>query len=180
MHVTVVEPGLSSDHGSTIPRCLKILALDHGTTIYLEPPREAIKKHRRNMTCSAVRSTRGSAAACPHSRVVLLICSTPTQSLFFCAWSRCTREDKKDHLSSPTAFPFLPTTSLCASPASISQKGIVVVAVLDVHDDVAPSIQSTTFEGSFDRDLLHLQPDPLSIGESFSSSHGGRVAALCN
>ena len=132
------------------------------------------------MTCSAVRSTRGCAAACPHSRVVLLIGSTPTQSLFFCAWSRCTREDKKDHLSSPTAFPFLPTTSRCASPASISQRGIVVAAVLDVHDDVAPSIQSTSVEGSIDRGLLHLQPDPLSIGESSSSSHGGRVAALCN
>ena len=156
------------------------LTLDHRTTVDLEPPPEAIKKHRRNMTCSAVRSTRGCAAACPHSRVVLLICSTPTQSLFFCAWSRRTREDKKDHLSSFTAFPFLPTTSLCASPASISQKGIVAVAVLDVHDDVAPSIQSTTFEGSFDRDLLHLQLDPLSIGASSSSSHGGRVAALCN
>ena len=132
------------------------------------------------MTCSAIRSTRGCAAACPHSRVVLLICSTPTQSLFFCAWSRRTREDKKDHVSSFTAFPFLPTTSLCASPASISQKGIVVAAMLDVHDDVAPSIQSTSFEGSFDRGLLHLQLDPFSIGASSSSSHGGWVAALCN
>ena len=56
----------------------------------------------------------------------------------------------------------------------------MAAAVLDVHDDVAPSIQSTSFEGSFDRDLLHLQLDPLSIGESSSSSHGGRVAALCN
>ena len=130
------------------------------------------------MTCSAVRSTRGCAAACPHSRVVLLIGSTPTHSLFFCAWSRRTREDKKDHLSSFTAFPFLPTTSLCASLASISQRGIVAAAVLDVHDDVVPSIQSTSFEGSFDRGLLHLQPDPLSIGESSSSSHGVRVAAL--
>ena len=47
------------------------------------------------MTCSAVRSTRGCAAACPHSRIVLLIGSTPTQSLFFCAWSRRTREERK-------------------------------------------------------------------------------------
>ena len=132
------------------------------------------------MTCSTVRSTRGCAAACPHSRIVLLICSTPTQSLFFCAWSKRTREDKKDHLSSFTAFPFLPTTSLCASPASISQKGIVVAAMLDVHDDVAPSILSTSVEGSFDRGLLHLQLDPLSIGASSSSPHGGWVAALCN
>ena len=81
----------------------------------------------------------------------------------FCAWSRRTREDKKDHLSSPTAFPFLPTTSRCASPASIFQQGIVVAAVLDVHDDVAPSTQPTSLEGSFDRGLLHLQLYPLSI-----------------
>ena len=48
----------------------------------------------------------------------------------------------------------------------MSQKGIVVAAVLDVHDDVAPSTQPTSLEGSFDRGVLHLQLYPFSIGES--------------
>ena len=94
-----------------------------------------------------------------------------------CAWSQRTREDKKDYLCSFTVFPFLPTTSRCASPAS--QQGIVVATVLDVHNDVASSVQSTSLEGSFDRGLLHLQLGLLSIGTSSSSSDGGRAAAQC-
>ena len=142
-----------------IPRCLtrKHWIMEQQLiSSHVEKP----SKHRRSMTCCAVRSTRGCAGQ--HSRVVLLIGSTPTRCLFFCARSQHTREDLKD-LSSFTAFPFLPTTSRCASPASISQQGVVVAAVLDAHDDIASSIQSTSFEGSFNRGLLHLQLDPFQL-----------------
>ena len=49
------------------------------------------------MTRYAVRSTCGGAAAGQHSRIVLLIGSTPPQSLFFCATRRLERRSLLSH-----------------------------------------------------------------------------------
>ena len=155
MHPTTVKPGLSSDHGSTIPQQL--------ISSHLEKPSKAsthydlLRSSFDTWQCCRVPAFQSRLAHRQHTNTVTI--------LFRLVPTHTRRLGRRSLLSHCFSFPAKHVPMW--SPASISQQGIVVAAVLDVHDDVAPSIQSTSLEGSFDRGLLHLQLDPLLTGKIF-------------